>query len=52
MTQLVFGPYSPFPVAYRVMGPDPSKLREIADQVQSVMQASPLMRTVNTDWGR
>ncbi|AZD29007.1 efflux RND transporter permease subunit [Pseudomonas chlororaphis] len=51
VTQLVFGPYSPFPVAYRVMGPDPSTLREIADQVQNVMQASPLMRTVNTDWG-
>ncbi|AZE04470.1 efflux RND transporter permease subunit [Pseudomonas chlororaphis] len=51
VTQLVFGPYSPFPVAYRVMGPDPSTLREIADQVQKVMQASPMMRTVNTDWG-
>ncbi|MBC3362720.1 efflux RND transporter permease subunit [Pseudomonas sp. SWRI154] len=51
VTQLVFGPYSPFPVAYRVMGPDPTKLREIASQVQDVMQASPLMRTVNTDWG-
>ncbi|AUG40428.1 MFS transporter [Pseudomonas chlororaphis] len=51
VTQLVFGPYSPFPVAYRVKGPDPSTLREIADQVQNVMQASPLMRTVNTDWG-
>ncbi len=51
VTQLVFGPYSPFPVAYRVMGPDPSKLREIAEQVQGIMQASPLMRTVNTDWG-
>ena len=23
VTQLVFGPYSPFPVAFRVMGPDP-----------------------------
>ncbi|WP_448110621.1 efflux RND transporter permease subunit [Pseudomonas lini] len=51
VTQLVFGPYSPFPVAYRVMGPDPTKLREIAGQVQEVMQASPMMRTVNTDWG-
>ncbi|WP_339533249.1 efflux RND transporter permease subunit [Pseudomonas mucidolens] len=51
VTQLVFGPYSPFPVAYRVMGPDPSTLREIADQVRDVMQASPMMRTVNTDWG-
>ena len=50
-TQIVFGPYSPFPVAYRVMGPDPTKLREIAARVQDVMQASPMMRTVNTDWG-
>ncbi|GFM75447.1 multidrug transporter [Pseudomonas cichorii] len=51
VTQLVFGPYSPFPVAYRVMGPDPLKLREIAGQIQKVLQASPMMRTVNTDWG-
>ena len=51
VTQLVFGPYSPFPVAYRVSGPDPEVLRDIAGQVQRVMQASPLMRTVNTDWG-
>ncbi|WP_418128239.1 efflux RND transporter permease subunit [Variovorax sp. 375MFSha3.1] len=51
VTQLVFGPYSPFPVAYRVTGPDPDKLRDIAAQVQQVMDASPMMRTVNTDWG-
>ena len=51
VTQLVFGPYSPFPVAFRVMGPDPDKLRVIAKQVEDVMNASPLMRTVNTDWG-
>ena len=51
VAQLVFGPYSPFPVAYRVTGPDPDKLREIAAEVQQVMAASPMMRTVNTDWG-
>ncbi len=51
VTQLVFGPYSPFPVAYRVMGPDPELLRAIADQVETIMQASPMMRTVNSDWG-
>jgi multidrug efflux pump subunit AcrB len=51
VTQIVFGPPSPFPVAFRVMGPDPEKLRGIAAQVRAVMQASPLMRTVNTDWG-
>lgn len=51
VTQLVFGPYSPFPVAWRVSGPNVDKVRDIADQVQAVLQASPMMRTVNTDWG-
>ncbi len=51
VTQLVFGPYSPYPVAYRVSGPNPEKLRVIAAQVQQIMNASPMMRTVNTDWG-
>ena len=51
VTQIVFGPPSPFPVAFRVMGPDPDKLRDIAAQVRGVMQAGPLMRTTNTDWG-
>lgn len=51
VTQLVFGPYSPFPVAYRVTGPDANELRKIASEVRQVMDASPMMRTVNTDWG-
>jgi multidrug efflux pump subunit AcrB len=51
VTQIVFGPPSPFPVAFRVMGPDPDKLREIAAQALDVMRASPLMRTTNSDWG-
>ncbi|MDF0731503.1 efflux RND transporter permease subunit [Pseudomonas entomophila] len=50
VTQLVFGPYSPFPVAFRVVGPDADKVRGIADQVRALMQANPQMRTVNTDW--
>lgn len=51
VTQLVFGPYSPFPVAYRVTGPDADELRRIAGEVRQVMDASPMMRTVSTDWG-
>lgn len=51
VTQLVFGPYSPYPVAFRVMGPDPDKLRDIAARAEAVMRASPMMRTVNSDWG-
>ncbi|MHC6225014.1 efflux RND transporter permease subunit [Pseudomonas sp. X10] len=50
VTQLVFGPYSPYPVAFRVMGPDLDKVRRISEEVRSVMQANPNMRTVNTDW--
>jgi multidrug efflux pump subunit AcrB len=50
-TQLVFGPYSPFPVAFRVNGPELAKVREIAAEVEQVMQASGDMRQVNTDWG-
>ena len=51
VTQLVFGPYSPYPVAYRVMGPDPDQLRQLAARVEALMRQSPLMRTVNSDWG-
>lgn len=51
VTQLVFGPYSHFPVAFRVMGADPAKLRDIAAEVQAVMRANPNTRQVNQDWG-
>jgi multidrug efflux pump subunit AcrB len=50
-TQIVFGPYSPFPVAFRVMGPDQDKVRAIAEQVRGVMLKNTSMRQVNTDWG-
>jgi multidrug efflux pump subunit AcrB len=49
-TQFVFGPPSPFPVAFRVMGPDLAKLREISQKVAEIMRANPHMRDVNTDW--
>src|SRR5947208_15860899 len=52
VTQLVFGPYSPFPVAFGATRPDPQVLRGIADQVQAVMRANPGMRQVNRDWGQ
>lgn len=50
-TQIVFGPYSPFPVAFRVMGPDEGKVRAIAEQVRGIMLKNSSMRQVNTDWG-
>jgi multidrug efflux pump subunit AcrB len=51
VTQLVFGPYSHFPVTFRVMGPDVTSLRAIANQVQDVMRNNPHTRQVNQDWG-
>jgi multidrug efflux pump subunit AcrB len=50
-TQLVFGPPSPYPIAFRVMGTEPVKLREIAGTVEEIMRNDPNMRTVNVDWG-
>jgi multidrug efflux pump subunit AcrB len=51
LTYLVFGPYSHFPVAFRVMGPEEGKVREIAEKLKAVMQANKGMRQVNADWG-
>lgn len=50
--QLVFGPPAPFPVAFRIMGPDPTILRGVANQVEAVMRANPNMRQVNRDWSQ
>jgi len=38
-------------VNFRVMGPDPDRLRAIADRVQAVLRANPHTRQVNQDWG-
>jgi multidrug efflux pump subunit AcrB len=50
-TQIVFGPPSPFPVAFRVSGPEAGRVRDIAEQVRAVMLRDPSLRQVNTDWG-
>lgn len=50
-TQIVFGPPSPFPVAFRVMGPEAARVRQIAEQVRTVMLRNEGLRQVNTDWG-
>ncbi|WP_051980895.1 MULTISPECIES: efflux RND transporter permease subunit [Burkholderiaceae] len=50
VTQLVFGPYTRFPVEFRVMGPDQTQVRAIAQRVFAVMQANKHMRQVNQDW--
>ncbi|MCJ2133057.1 efflux RND transporter permease subunit [Methylobacterium sp. J-026] len=49
--QIVFGPPIRFPVAFRVVGPDPEVIRGIAEEVRDVMMANPNMRLVHLDWG-
>jgi multidrug efflux pump subunit AcrB len=51
VTQLVFGPYTPFPVEFRIMGPDPAKLYEISDKALDIMKGVPDVRQSNRDWG-
>lgn len=51
ITQLVFGPPTPFPVEFRVMGPDPAQLHAISEQALGIMRGVPDVRQANRDWG-
>ncbi|XUY29163.1 efflux RND transporter permease subunit [Agrobacterium sp. rho-8.1] len=51
VTQLVFGPFTPFPVEFRVMGPDPEKLYQISGDAMAIMKTVPDVRQTNRDWG-
>ncbi|HVW74580.1 MAG TPA: efflux RND transporter permease subunit [Rhizomicrobium sp.] len=51
VTQLVFGPYTPFPVEFRVMGPDPAQLSAISEKALAIMRGVPDVRQPNRDWG-
>jgi multidrug efflux pump subunit AcrB len=44
------GPPVPFPVQFRVAGPDPLVLRQLADEVKSVMRQNSNTRQVNDNW--
>ncbi|CUH95759.1 putative membrane protein [Propionispora sp. 2/2-37] len=44
------GPPSPYPVMLRVSGYDHEKVREIAEQVGTVMAANPNLYDINFDW--
>ncbi|CAO3428964.1 efflux RND transporter permease subunit [Azospirillum endophyticum] len=51
VTQIVFGPYTPFPVEFRVMGPDPAQLYNISEKALAIMRSVPDVRQANRDWG-
>jgi multidrug efflux pump len=44
------GPPVPYPVQFRVAGPDVAKVRSLADQVKDVMRANPNTLGVNDNW--
>ena len=44
------GPPVPYPVQFRVIGPDPKVLRARADEVKAQMRANPTTRGVNDNW--
>jgi multidrug efflux pump len=48
--RFVFGPPVGFPVQFRVVGPDPMKVRAIAEQVRQVMAANPKIVDPQLDW--
>ena len=46
-----FGPPVGFPVQFRIVGPDPMKVRTIADQVRAVMAQNPKVVDPHLNWG-
>jgi multidrug efflux pump len=48
--RFVFGPPVGFPVQFRVVGPDPMKVRAIAEDVRKVMAANPKVIDPHLDW--
>ncbi len=50
VTRLLFGPPVPWPVSFRVIGPDPVELRRIGNQLRELMAAHPRTRNTHLDW--
>ncbi|MBX7481662.1 efflux RND transporter permease subunit [Qipengyuania qiaonensis] len=51
VSQLIFGPPVPYPVVFRVSGPDIATTRDYAEQVRAIVAADPQTRDVHLDWG-
>ena len=50
VTRFEFGPPVGFPVQFRVIGPEPAQVREVAYRVRDAVRASPLVRDTQLDW--
>jgi multidrug efflux pump subunit AcrB len=51
VTSLLFGPPIPYPVTFRVSGPDAAEVRRIAEDVRAEMARNPQALGANLDWG-
>ncbi|MGJ4855902.1 efflux RND transporter permease subunit [Labrys sp. La1] len=51
VTQLVFGPYTAFPVEFRITGPDPAQLYQISEKALNITRGVADVRQANRDWG-
>lgn len=51
VSQLLFGPPVPYPVVFRVSGPDVDTTRNYADEVRKIVAADPQTLEVHLDWG-
>ncbi|EIZ79876.1 cobalt/zinc/cadmium resistance heavy metal efflux pump protein CzcA [Novosphingobium sp. Rr 2-17] len=49
--RLSLGPSAGFPIQYRVIGPDPSRLRMIADRLTGILRATRGTTAVQVNWG-
>ncbi|WP_147469868.1 efflux RND transporter permease subunit, partial [Pseudomonas marginalis] len=51
VTQLLFGPPVPFPVVFRVSGPNVDVVRGLSEDVRKVVAANTLTKDAFLDWG-
>ncbi|MBW8734202.1 MAG: efflux RND transporter permease subunit, partial [Asticcacaulis sp.] len=51
VTQFLFGPPVPYPVLFRVVGPDEAGIIKIAEKVRAVMQQDANVLDPHLDWG-
>jgi multidrug efflux pump len=50
-SRLELGPPVGYPVQFRIVGPDPMALRQIAAEVRAAMATSPHLRNISDNWG-
>ncbi len=51
VTQFLFGPPVPYPVLFRVIGPDQAGIMKVAEDVRNVLQQDPNIIDPHLDWG-